>query len=171
MLQTVNLVWCFFLGFPCSLCSRYVLCITRPNVSFHPISLTLLCSDTTQVPHFPKTLAVVLFHFISPFFWLILSHLLFLSLQTADLVEVPEEGNSSAGTLDMSRKRSNSGECRQARTAPSGVKACVLPVSHGGLWLVHVLAAVLVFKAGGELAQEFGECFLPFRWNWSHHFS
>ncbi|NWT15805.1 STAC protein, partial [Vireo altiloquus] len=27
---------------------------------------------------------------------------------TADLVEVPEEGNSSAGTLDMSRKRSNS---------------------------------------------------------------
>uniref|UniRef100_A0A8C3VJ55 SH3 and cysteine-rich domain-containing protein n=1 Tax=Catharus ustulatus TaxID=91951 RepID=A0A8C3VJ55_CATUS len=30
---------------------------------------------------------------------------------TADLVEVPEEGNSSAGTLDISRKRSNSGEC------------------------------------------------------------
>ncbi|XP_066048134.1 SH3 and cysteine-rich domain-containing protein [Chamaea fasciata] len=27
---------------------------------------------------------------------------------TADLVEVPEEGNSSAGTLDISRKRSNS---------------------------------------------------------------
>ncbi|NWY99322.1 STAC protein, partial [Loxia curvirostra] len=27
---------------------------------------------------------------------------------TADLVKVPEEGNSSAGTLDMSRKRSNS---------------------------------------------------------------
>ncbi|NXO76885.1 STAC protein, partial [Sitta europaea] len=27
---------------------------------------------------------------------------------TADLVEVPEEGNSSAGTLDLSRKRSNS---------------------------------------------------------------
>ncbi|NWI45995.1 STAC protein, partial [Picathartes gymnocephalus] len=27
---------------------------------------------------------------------------------TADLVEVPEEGNSSAGTLDVSRKRSNS---------------------------------------------------------------
>ncbi|NWT89886.1 STAC protein, partial [Lanius ludovicianus] len=27
---------------------------------------------------------------------------------TADLVEVPEEGNSSAGSLDMSRKRSNS---------------------------------------------------------------
>ncbi|NXB20013.1 STAC protein, partial [Rhagologus leucostigma] len=27
---------------------------------------------------------------------------------TTDLVEVPEEGNSSAGTLDMSRKRSNS---------------------------------------------------------------
>ncbi|NXC58559.1 STAC protein, partial [Aleadryas rufinucha] len=27
---------------------------------------------------------------------------------TADLVEVPEEGNSSTGTLDMSRKRSNS---------------------------------------------------------------
>uniref|UniRef100_A0A8D2QVA1 SH3 and cysteine-rich domain-containing protein n=1 Tax=Zosterops lateralis melanops TaxID=1220523 RepID=A0A8D2QVA1_ZOSLA len=40
---------------------------------------------------------------------------------TADLVEVPEEGNSSAGTLDISRKRSNSGEC--PRTAPSGVKA------------------------------------------------
>uniref|UniRef100_A0A8C5U798 SH3 and cysteine rich domain n=1 Tax=Malurus cyaneus samueli TaxID=2593467 RepID=A0A8C5U798_9PASS len=32
---------------------------------------------------------------------------------TADLGEVPEEGNSSAGTLDISRKRSNSGECHQ----------------------------------------------------------
>uniref|UniRef100_A0A8C3QMI9 SH3 and cysteine-rich domain-containing protein n=1 Tax=Cyanoderma ruficeps TaxID=181631 RepID=A0A8C3QMI9_9PASS len=35
---------------------------------------------------------------------------------TADLVEVPEEGNSSAGTLDISRKRSNSGECPQHST-------------------------------------------------------
>uniref|UniRef100_A0A8D0F081 SH3 and cysteine rich domain n=1 Tax=Strix occidentalis caurina TaxID=311401 RepID=A0A8D0F081_STROC len=38
---------------------------------------------------------------------------------TADLAEVPEEGDSSAGTLDISRKRSNSGECCQARTASS----------------------------------------------------
>lgn len=97
---------------------------------------------------------MVLFHFISPFFWLILSHFPFLSLQTADLGEVPEEGNSSAGTLDTSRKRSNSGECPKARTAPAGVKAHVQPVSGGGLWHVLVLA---VFKAGGELMQEFGE--------------
>uniref|UniRef100_A0A8C5ISS6 SH3 and cysteine-rich domain-containing protein n=1 Tax=Junco hyemalis TaxID=40217 RepID=A0A8C5ISS6_JUNHY len=48
---------------------------------------------------------------------------------TADLVEVPEEGNSSAGTLDLSRKRSNSGECPQARTAPPAEKAHVQPVS------------------------------------------
>uniref|UniRef100_A0A8C6JWV5 SH3 and cysteine-rich domain-containing protein n=1 Tax=Melopsittacus undulatus TaxID=13146 RepID=A0A8C6JWV5_MELUD len=38
---------------------------------------------------------------------------------TADLAEVPEEGGSSAGTLDISRKRSNSGECCQARRASS----------------------------------------------------
>lgn len=132
MLQTADLVWSFFLGFHCSLCSRYVLCITRSNVSFRPIRLTRLCSDTTQGLHFPKTLAVVLFQFIGSFFCLIPSHLLFLSLQTADLVEVPEEGNSSAGTFDISRKRSNSGECPQARTAPWGVKACVQPVSDGG---------------------------------------
>lgn len=90
-----------------------------PMFPFHPTRLTLLCSDSPQVLHFPEVLAVVLFHLVDPFFWLILSHLLFLSLQTADLVEVPEEGNSSAGTLDISRKRSNSGECSQARTALS----------------------------------------------------
>lgn len=138
------------------------MCTTRSNVSFHPIRLTLLCSDITQVLRFPKTLAVVLFHFIGPFFLLTLSRLLFLSLQTADLVEVPEEGNSSAGTLDISRKRSNSGEC--PRTAPSGVKAHVQHVSwHGGVMAFPAFSNILVFKAEGELVQEFGECFLPFR--------
>uniref|UniRef100_A0A8B9PFD1 SH3 and cysteine rich domain n=1 Tax=Apteryx owenii TaxID=8824 RepID=A0A8B9PFD1_APTOW len=38
---------------------------------------------------------------------------------TSDLAEVPEEADSSGGTLDTNRKRSNSGECLQARLAPS----------------------------------------------------
>lgn len=97
-----------------------------------------------------------------PFFWFILSHLLFLSLQTADLVEVPEEGNSSAGTLDLSRKRSNSGECPQARTAPPGEKAHI-HVSEQGLWHGQVLAVFWFPKQEVSWGKKFGESFLPFR--------